>query len=48
MVSTQYVERPPIPELAGLLSSVWFQQVPPGAEPYKHRNTPLEIDAWVS
>src|SRR5215216_5148554 len=35
-----YVERPPIPALAGVVSSVWIQQVAPGALPYAHRNVP--------
>jgi AraC-like DNA-binding protein len=35
-----YVERPPVPALAGLVSSVWIQQVAPGAEPYTQRNVP--------
>jgi AraC-like DNA-binding protein len=35
-----YVERPPVPALAGLVSSVWIQQVAPDAEPYTHRNIP--------
>jgi AraC-like DNA-binding protein len=35
-----YVERPPVPALAGLVSSVWIQQVAPGSEPYTHRNIP--------
>ncbi len=35
-----YVERPPVPALAGLVSSVWIQQVAPGAEPYTQRNIP--------
>jgi AraC-like DNA-binding protein len=35
-----YIERPPVPELAGLVSSVQIQQVPPGSAPYTHRNIP--------
>jgi AraC-like DNA-binding protein len=35
-----YVERPPIPALAGVVSSVWVQQVAPGAPPYVQRNIP--------
>jgi len=35
-----YIERPPIPALAGLVSSVWIQQVSPDADPYTHRNIP--------
>jgi AraC-like DNA-binding protein len=35
-----YVESPPVPALAGLVSSVWIQQVAPDAEPYTHRNIP--------
>jgi AraC-like DNA-binding protein len=35
-----YVERSPVPALAGLVSSVWIQQVAPDAEPYTHRNIP--------
>jgi AraC-like DNA-binding protein len=35
-----YVERPPVPALAGLVSSVWIQQVAPDADPYAHRNLP--------
>jgi AraC-like DNA-binding protein len=35
-----YVERPPVPALAGLVSSVWTQQVAPDADPYTHRNIP--------
>jgi AraC-like DNA-binding protein len=35
-----YVERPPVPALAELVSSVWIQQVAPDAEPYMHRNLP--------
>jgi hypothetical protein len=32
-----YTERPAVPALAGLVSSVWIQQVPPDADPYTHR-----------
>jgi AraC-like DNA-binding protein len=35
-----YVERPPIPELAGVVSSVWVQRVAPGSPPYVQRNVP--------
>jgi AraC-like DNA-binding protein len=35
-----YVERPPVSALAGLVSSVWIQQVAPDADPYTHRNIP--------
>jgi AraC-like DNA-binding protein len=35
-----YVERPPIPALAGVVSSVWIQQVAPDAPPYVQRNIP--------
>jgi AraC-like DNA-binding protein len=35
-----YIERPPVPALAGLVSSVWTQQVAAGADPYTHRNIP--------
>ena len=35
-----YVERPPIPALAGVVSSVWIQQVGPDAPPYVQRNIP--------
>jgi hypothetical protein len=35
-----YVERPPVPALAGLVSSVWTQQVAADADPYTHRNIP--------
>ena len=35
-----YVERTPVPALAGLVSSVWIQQVAPDSEPYTHRNIP--------
>jgi AraC-like DNA-binding protein len=35
-----YVERPPVPALAGLVSSVWVQQVAADADPYTHRNLP--------
>jgi AraC-like DNA-binding protein len=35
-----YVERPPVAALAGLVSSVWIQQVASGAEPYTQRNIP--------
>jgi hypothetical protein len=32
-----HVERPPVAALAGLVSSVWIQQVAPDAEPYDGR-----------
>jgi AraC-like DNA-binding protein len=35
-----YVERPPIPALAGLVSSVWIQQIAPDAPAYTQRNIP--------
>jgi AraC-like DNA-binding protein len=35
-----YIERPPVPALAGLVSSVWIQRVSPDADPYTHRNIP--------
>jgi AraC-like DNA-binding protein len=35
-----YTERPPVRALAGLVSSVWIQQVAPDAQPYTHRNIP--------
>jgi AraC-like DNA-binding protein len=35
-----YVERRPVTALAGLVSSVWVQQVAVDAEPYVHRNIP--------
>jgi AraC-like DNA-binding protein len=35
-----YVERPPVPALAGLVSSVRIQQIPPDAGPYAQRNIP--------
>jgi AraC-like DNA-binding protein len=35
-----YVERPPIRALAGVVSSVWIQQVAADAEPYVQRNIP--------
>jgi AraC-like DNA-binding protein len=35
-----YIERPPVPALAGLVSTVWVQQVAPDAAPYTHRNIP--------
>jgi AraC-like DNA-binding protein len=35
-----YIERPPVPALAGLVSSVWIQQVPSDAGPYAQRNIP--------
>jgi len=35
-----YVERPPIAALTGVVSSVWIQQVAPGAPPYVQRNIP--------
>lgn len=35
-----YAERTPIALLAGLVRSVWVQQVSPDAGPYRHRNIP--------
>jgi AraC-like DNA-binding protein len=35
-----YVERPPIAALAGVVSSVWIQQIAPDAPPYVQRNIP--------
>jgi AraC-like DNA-binding protein len=35
-----YVERPPVQELAGVVSSVWVQQVGRDAAPYVQRNVP--------
>jgi AraC-like DNA-binding protein len=35
-----YVERPPIAALAGIVSSVWIQQIPRDAPPYVQRNIP--------
>jgi AraC-like DNA-binding protein len=35
-----YVERPPVPALAGLVSAVWIQQVAPDADPHLHRRIP--------
>jgi AraC-like DNA-binding protein len=35
-----YVERLPVPSLADVVSTVWFQQVAPGAPAYRHRNLP--------
>jgi AraC-like DNA-binding protein len=35
-----YVERPPVPELVGLVSSVWVQQIAWDAPPYVQRNVP--------
>ncbi|MCU7722823.1 AraC family transcriptional regulator [Actinoplanes sp. KI2] len=35
-----YRERPPIPALAGFVSSTWVQDVPPEADPYVHRSIP--------
>jgi AraC-like DNA-binding protein len=35
-----YIERPPVPALAGLVSSAWIQQVAPDADPYTQRNIP--------
>jgi AraC-like DNA-binding protein len=35
-----YVERPPVAALAGVISSVWIQQVASDAEPYTQRNIP--------
>jgi AraC-like DNA-binding protein len=35
-----YRERRPVPSLDSLVSSVWVQQVAPGARPWPHRNVP--------
>jgi AraC-like DNA-binding protein len=35
-----YVERAPVPALAGLVSSVWIQEVARDGEPYTQRNIP--------
>jgi AraC-like DNA-binding protein len=35
-----YAERTPIAPLAGLVRSVWAQQISPDAGPYRHRNIP--------
>ncbi|HEY3715960.1 MAG TPA: helix-turn-helix domain-containing protein [Jatrophihabitantaceae bacterium] len=35
-----YVERRPAPALAGLVASVWVQQIAADANPYVHRNLP--------
>jgi AraC-like DNA-binding protein len=35
-----YIERPPVSALAGLVSSVWIQQVGRDAQPYTHRDVP--------
>jgi AraC-like DNA-binding protein len=35
-----YRERRPVPALDSLVSSVWVQQVAPGARPWPHRNVP--------
>jgi AraC-like DNA-binding protein len=35
-----YIERPPAPALAGLVSSTWIQQVAADAEPYAQRHIP--------
>jgi len=48
-----YVERPPVAALAGLVSSVWTQQVGPDAEPYAHLaplmpdGSPHSVPLWV-
>ncbi len=39
-IGQTYRERPPVPALAGILSSVWMQSIAPGAEPYTHRMVP--------
>jgi len=36
----RYVERPPVAALADVVSTVWVQQVAPGAPTYQHRNLP--------
>jgi AraC-like DNA-binding protein len=39
-VGQSYVERPPWPELAGLVSSVWIQRIQPDAALYRQLNIP--------
>ena len=39
-IGQSYVERPPWPDLVGLVSSVWFQRVEPDATPYRQLNIP--------
>jgi AraC-like DNA-binding protein len=36
----RYVERPPVPALADLVSAVFVQQVPPGGAAVRHRHVP--------
>ena len=38
--SQTYHERPPAPQLAGVVSAIWIQQVAPSAAPYTHRSVP--------
>jgi AraC-like DNA-binding protein len=40
LAGQSYIERPPVPGLAGLVSSVWIQQVSSDADPYTQRNIP--------
>lgn len=40
MAEQSYVERPPLPALRELVSSVWVQRVAPDAPPYRQRNIP--------
>jgi AraC-like DNA-binding protein len=40
LVGQTYRERPPVPALAGFVSSTWVQRVLPEAAPYVHRNVP--------
>ena len=40
VVSQSYVERAPLPALAGAVSSVWIQHVAPGADPHTQRHIP--------
>ena len=35
-----YIEREPVPALAGVVSSVWIQEIAPDAQPFTHRNVP--------
>jgi AraC-like DNA-binding protein len=39
-IAQSFDERRPVPALADLVSSVWVQQVAPGAAPYAHRSVP--------
>jgi AraC-like DNA-binding protein len=40
VLDQSHTERAPAPALAGLVSSVWVQQVSPASAPYTHRNVP--------